>query len=202
MPLIAIQLDNEPSIDDKVNSVNPDLHLLRDPKAECVKSHFGDCFQARSGKECQVVRQPMQAFWEALDDVRNIPTRHPIRGDCALQRGRDLLRGFSSRKAADRIRDGHPPRGCRAITDLERCPMGHKFGDEESRGRKPGDGGERRLRHTMGILRDLKVNSMIVTTPDSVRAQGSRAGQPRTAEHRDDGGLARASGRNPSPPYR
>jgi len=84
VPLVAIQLDNEPSVDDEVDSVNPDLHLLPDPKAERVKSHFGDCFESRSGEKCQVVREPMQALWEALDDVRNSPTRHPISGDCAL----------------------------------------------------------------------------------------------------------------------
>ena len=55
VPLVAIQLDNEPSIDDEVNSVNPDLHLLRNPKAERIESHSGDCFQAGSGEECQVV---------------------------------------------------------------------------------------------------------------------------------------------------
>ena len=84
VPLVAIQLDNEPSIDDKVDSVNPDLHLLCNPETECVKPYSRDCFETGSGEKCQVVRQPMQAFREPLDDVRNSPTRHPIRGDCAL----------------------------------------------------------------------------------------------------------------------
>ena len=75
VPLVAIQLDNEPSINDKVDSVNPDLHLLHNPKAECVKPHSGDCFQAGPGEKCQVLREPMQAFREAL------AVAHIIQGD-------------------------------------------------------------------------------------------------------------------------